>query len=57
MLEGKIFLADTGIPIRSIARKRVLLAVALPEPFTVLKEILKSLIRIYKSLLPIMCDE
>lgn len=44
MFEGKIFRAETGIPILNIARSMVLLAVALPDPLTVAKVIEKSFI-------------
>ena len=44
MFEGKIFRAETGMPILKIARKMVLLAVALPDPLTVAKVIEKSFI-------------
>jgi hypothetical protein len=43
MLEGKIFFPETGMPMWKSARIIVVLAVALPEPFTVPKVMLKSL--------------
>ncbi len=43
MLEGKMFLPLTGIPMRKIARIRIALADWLPEPFTVAIWRLKSL--------------
>jgi hypothetical protein len=42
MLEGKIFFPDTGIPMWNMARRRVVLAVALPEPLTVQTVMQKS---------------
>src|SRR5512134_482893 len=42
MLEGKRFLPETGMPILKIARRMVLLAVELPEPFFVPTMIEKS---------------
>jgi len=41
-LEGKRFLPETGMPILKIARKMVLFAVELPEPFFVPTIIEKS---------------
>src|SRR5262245_14978160 len=43
MLEGKMFLPDTGTPMRKIERIRTLLADWLPDPFTVATWIWKSL--------------
>ncbi len=42
MFDGNIFFPETGMPIRKSARIRVVFAVALPDPFTVLKVIQKS---------------
>src|SRR5258705_6555256 len=42
MLEGKIFLPDTGMPILNSARSKVVLAVWLPEPFLVATRMEKS---------------
>jgi hypothetical protein len=44
MLEGKIFLGVTGIPILKIAFVNKKLALAEPVPFTLAKRITKSLI-------------
>jgi hypothetical protein len=42
-LDGKIFFPLTGIPILKSARKMVEFAVALPEPLTVLIDMVKLL--------------
>ena len=42
MLDGKRFFPETGMPIWKMARRSVLLAVWLPEPFTVATWMLKS---------------
>jgi len=42
MFDGKIFLPETGMPIRKSARRMVVLAVALPDPFTVENVMLKQ---------------
>jgi hypothetical protein len=44
MLEGNKFLEEQGIPILKMALKRMLLADALPEPFSVAMQTLRSLI-------------
>src|SRR5215471_1801165 len=44
MFEGKRFLPETGTPIWRMARVRVVLAVWLPEPFTVATWIEKSFV-------------
>src|SRR5512133_1176910 len=51
MLEGKRFFPETGTPILKIARKMVLLAVELPEPFLVPTVIEKSLTTLSMRLL------
>jgi hypothetical protein len=51
MLEGKRFFPETGMPILKMARKMVLLAVELPEPFLVPTMIEKSLITLFMRLL------
>jgi hypothetical protein len=54
MLEGKRFLPDTGMPILKIARRMVLLAVELPEPFFVPTMIEKSFTILFIVLLNFM---
>src|SRR5689334_1383527 len=54
MLEGKRFLPETGIPILKIARKMVLLAVELPEPFLVPTIMEKSFTTLFMILLNVM---
>src|SRR5687768_301482 len=54
MLEGKRFFPQTGMPILKIARRMVLLAVELPEPFFVPTMIEKSLITLSMRLLIIV---
>jgi hypothetical protein len=44
MFEGNIFLEEQGMPILKIALKRMLFEDALPDPFSVATQILKSLI-------------
>ena len=44
MLEGNRFFPDTGMPILKSARRIVVLAVELPEPFTVPTVIEKSFV-------------
>jgi hypothetical protein len=44
MLDGNMFFDEQGMPILKIALKRMLLEEALPDPFSVATEILKSLI-------------
>jgi hypothetical protein len=51
MFEGNRFLPDTGMPILKIARKMVLLAVELPEPFLVPTMIEKSFTTLFMMLL------
>src|SRR5512146_618218 len=51
MLEGKRFLPDTGMPILKTARRMVLLAVELPEPFLVPTVIEKSFTTLFMELL------
>src|SRR5215204_3519577 len=51
MLEGKRFFPETGIPILKMARRMVLLAVELPEPFFVPTMIEKSFITLSITLL------
>jgi hypothetical protein len=51
MLEGKRFFPETGIPILKIARRMVLLAVELPEPFFVPTMIEKSFTTLFIMLL------
>jgi hypothetical protein len=43
-LDGNIFFAEQGIPILKIALNKMLFEEALPEPFSVAIEMLKSLI-------------
>src|SRR6476659_7846462 len=43
MFEGKRFLPETGTPIWKMARRRVVFAVWLPDPFTVATWMLKLL--------------
>jgi hypothetical protein len=54
IFEGKILRAETGMPMLKIARRMVLFAVALPDPFTVAKVIEKSLIP-GSVAIPILC--
>ena len=54
MLEGKRFFPETGIPILKMARRMVLLAVELPEPFFVPTMIEKSLITLSMRLLSVL---
>src|SRR6266540_5615955 len=56
MLEGKRFLPETGIPILKMARKMVLLAVELPEPFFVPTMIEKSLTTLSMRLLNVITE-
>src|SRR5215470_15674837 len=51
MFEGNRFLPLTGIPIWKMARRSTVLAVWLPEPFTVATEMLKSLTTRFTRLL------
>src|SRR5215216_6409594 len=51
MFDGNRFLPDTGMPILNSARKRVLLAVELPEPFLVPTMIEKSFTTLFIMLL------
>src|SRR5687767_240024 len=51
MLEGKRFFPETGIPILKMARRMVLLAVELPDPFLVPTMIEKSFITLSMVLL------
>jgi hypothetical protein len=44
MLEGNMFFEEQGMPILKMALKRMLLAEALPVPFSVAMQILRSLI-------------
>src|SRR4030095_14065599 len=53
MLEGKRFFPETGMPILKIARRMVLLAVELPEPFLVPTMIEKSFMTLSIVLLKI----
>ncbi len=56
MLEGNRFLPETGMPILKMARRMVLLAVELPEPFFVPTMIEKSLTTLFMILLNVfMC--
>src|SRR5512147_2075423 len=55
MLDGKRFLPETGMPILKIARKMVLLAVELPEPFLVPTVIEKSFTTLFIVLLDNLC--
>src|SRR5919108_3677665 len=64
MLDGKRFLPETGIPILKMARRIVVLAVELPEPFFVPTIIEKSLITLsimllvfYVTASSVFCDE
>jgi hypothetical protein len=43
MFDGNIFFEEHGMPILKIALKRMLFEEALPEPFSVAIEMLKSL--------------
>jgi len=45
MFDGNIFFDEQGIPILKMALKRMLFEEALPDPFSVATEILKSLIK------------
>jgi len=45
MFEGNIFFDEQGMPILKIDLKRMLFDEALPEPFSVATEILRSLIK------------
>ena len=51
MFEGNKFLPETGMPILKIERRRVLLAVELPEPFFVPTVIEKSFTIVFIELL------
>ena len=53
MFDGKRFFPETGMPILKIARRMVLLAVELPEPFFVPTMIEKSFITL--SMLLLVC--
>jgi hypothetical protein len=44
MLEGNMFFDEQGMPILKIALNRILFEEALPEPFSVATQILRSLI-------------
>jgi hypothetical protein len=44
MLDGNIFFDEQGMPILKIALNRILFEEALPEPFSVATQILRSLI-------------
>jgi hypothetical protein len=44
MLEGNMFFDEQGMPILKIALNKILLDEALPEPFSVATQILRSLI-------------
>lgn len=56
ILEGKMFFPVTGIPILKNVRIKVVFAVALPDPLTVLKVMTKSLMifGFIKRLLPVL---
>jgi hypothetical protein len=43
MLDGNIFFDEQGMPILKIALNKMLFAEALPEPFSVAMEMLRSL--------------
>lgn len=43
-MDGNMFFEEQGIPILKIALKRILFAEALPEPFSVATQMLRSLI-------------
>src|ERR1051325_7970617 len=64
ILEGNRFLPETGMPILKIARRMVLLAVELPEPFLVPTIMEKSFTTLFMMLLTVyviariaLCDE
>jgi len=44
MLDGNMFFDEQGMPILKIALNRILFEEALPEPFSVATQILRSLI-------------
>jgi hypothetical protein len=44
MFDGNMFLDEQGMPILNIALKRMLFEDALPEPFSVATQMLRSLI-------------
>jgi hypothetical protein len=44
MFDGNMFLDEQGMPILNIALKRILFEDALPEPFSVATQMLRSLI-------------
>jgi hypothetical protein len=45
IFDGNMFFEEQGIPILKIALKRMLFEEALPEPFSVATQMLKSLIK------------
>ena len=55
MLEGKRFFPETGMPILKSARKMVVLAVELPDPFIVPTVIEKSFVIFSSMRAPFFC--